>query len=334
VSYDSLHGARGQITGRYVGRKLQRLPRGNVVKTFNLCEKSEDRMSFLKVARLCVPAMALLVGCTTRQTTPSVNGSGVEFVAAFRQAHEQRDLEAMLRLFCGDRVTPEVRNFTEDNLKTGFDEKIADIRVTAEHPKGRTDVFVRTGITYRFNSPVVAELIIEHPPQSKGSSSTSEWPLALKEGHYCIAQFAPAEGSAAQQPVASSSSPDQATQPSPSGRIGEAAHPTVVPAKTALIVRFGEDIGLKTAKAGGSFSATVAEPVVVDGVTVISAGSPVQGIVSKKGEYGPEVTLTSLTVNNKSHKISTGSWGFNQEIVFPAGSQMKFELVFPLKLDQ
>jgi len=290
-------------------------------------------MSFLKVARFFVPAMALLVGCTTKQATPSVNGSGVEFVAAFRQAHDHRDLEAISKLYCGDRVTPEVRNFTEDNLKTGFDEKIADIRVTTEHPKGRTDVFVRNGITYRFNLPVVAELIIEHPPQSKGSSSTSEWPLALKEGHYCIAQFAPAEGSAA-QPVASSGSPDQATQPSPSGGIGEVAHPTVVPAKTALIVRFGEDIGLKTAKAGGSFSATVAEPVVVEGVTVISAGSPVQGIVSQKGEYSPEVTLTSLTVNNKSHKISTGSWGINKEVVFPAGSQMKFELVLPLNLNK
>lgn len=91
-----------------MGRKLQRLPRGNVVKTLNRCEKSEDRMSFLKVARLCVPAMALLVGCTTKQATPSGNGSGVEFVAAFRQAHEQRDLEAMSKLYCGDRVTPEV----------------------------------------------------------------------------------------------------------------------------------------------------------------------------------------------------------------------------------
>ena len=287
-------------------------------------------MSFTKVVRLCVLAMALVVGCTSKQATTSVgNESGEEFVAAFRQAHEQRDLEAMSKLFCGDRVTPEVRNATEDNLKTGFDEKIADIRVSTEHPKGRTDVFVRNGITYKFNLPVVAELIIEHPPQSKGSSSISDYPLALKEGHYCIAQMAPAEGSAA-QPVASSGSP----QPSPSGRTGEVAQPTVVPAKTILIVRLGEDIGLKTAKACGSFSATVAEPVVVDGVTVISAGSPVRGIVSKKGEYSPDVTLTSLTVNNKSHKISTGSVIINQEFVFPAGSQMKFELTLPLKLNK
>jgi hypothetical protein len=83
-------------------------------------------MSFLKVARLCVPAMALLVGCTTKQATPSVNGSGVEFVAAFRQAHEQRDLEAMSKLYCGDRVTPEVRKVTEDHLKSAFDRHQSD----------------------------------------------------------------------------------------------------------------------------------------------------------------------------------------------------------------
>jgi hypothetical protein len=195
-------------------------------------------------------------------------------------------------------------------------------------------VFIRNGITYKFNLPVVAELIVENPPQSKGSSNTSDYPLALKEGHYCIAQMVPAEGPVAQQPVDSSGSPEQATQQSPSSRTSDAAQPAAVPAKTALIVRLGEDIGLKTAKAGGSFSATLAEPVVVDGVTVVSAGSPVQGIVSKKGEYSPEVTLTALTVNNKSHRISTGSVTINQEIVFPAGSQMKFELVFPLKLDK
>jgi hypothetical protein len=291
-------------------------------------------MSFLKLARLCVPVTALLVGCTTKQSIPSVKPLESDFIAAFRQAHDRRDLEAMSKLFCGDRVTPEVKTLTEDHLKSAFDEKITAIRLTTEHPKGRTDVFVRNGTTYKFNLPVVAELVVENPPQSKESFSTSDYPLALKEGRYCIAQMAPAEGSAAQEPLASSISADQATQPSPSGRTSEAAQPTVVPAKTALIVRLGEDIGLKTAKAGGNFSATVAEPVVVDGVTVISVGSPVQGIVSKKGDYSPDVTLTSVTMNGTSHKISTGYVTFNQEVVFPAGSQMKFEFVFPLKLSQ
>jgi hypothetical protein len=38
-------------------------PAETFVITLNLCEKSEDRMSILKLTRLCVPATALLVGC-------------------------------------------------------------------------------------------------------------------------------------------------------------------------------------------------------------------------------------------------------------------------------
>jgi hypothetical protein len=239
----------------------------------------------------------------------------------------------MSKLFCGDRVTPEVRTVTEEHLKTSFDEKIADIRVTREHPKGRTDVFVRNSITYKFNLPVVAELIVENPPQSKETSSTSDYPLALKDGRYCIAQMTPAERSEV-QPLATSGSPDQAAQPSPSRTGSEVAQPTVIPAKTALIVRLIQDIGLKTARAGGNFSAMVAEPVEVYGITVIAAGSPVSGIVSKMDEYSPDVTLTSVVVNNKSHKISTRSVTINEEVVFPAGSQMRFELVLPLKLKE
>jgi len=45
------------------------------------------------------------------------------------------------------------------------------------------------------------------------------------------------------------------------------------------------------------------------------------------------VGKTSLTVNGKSYKISTGYVTFNQEVVFPARSEMKFEFVLPLKLN-
>jgi hypothetical protein len=39
-------------------------------------------MNFLKVARLGVPATALLVGCTSRQAAPSAKELGSEFIAA------------------------------------------------------------------------------------------------------------------------------------------------------------------------------------------------------------------------------------------------------------
>jgi hypothetical protein len=288
-------------------------------------------MSILKLACLWATATALLVGCTSKQST-STNALGSEFMAAFRQAHDHRDLEAMSKLFCWDRVTPEIRKITEDYLRGAFDDKIVDIKLTTEHPQGRPDVYVRNGITYRFNLPVVAELVVQNPPLPKEASSGTYYPLGTKDGRYLIAQMAPVEGPEARERTAPSGLPEQTSQPSQSGKTSEVAQPTVVPAGTVLMVRLGEDLGLKTTKAGGKFSATVAQPVVVDGVTVIPAGSPVQGIVTKKGDYSPDVTLTSVTVNGRPQKISTGYVTFNEDVVFPARSEMKFEFVFPLKL--
>jgi hypothetical protein len=289
-------------------------------------------MSILKLTYPWVTAAALLVGCSSKQSTSSTNALGSEFTAAFRQAHDHRDLEAMSKLFCWDRVTPEIRKSTEDYLRGAFDDKIVDIKLTTEHPQGRPDVYVRNGITYRFNLPVVAELVVQNPPLPKEAFSGTYYPLGTRDGRYLIAQMAPVQGSEAQERPAPSGLPEQTSQPSQSGKTTEAAQPTVVPAETVLMVRLGEDLGLKTIKAGGKFSATVAQPVVVDGVIVIPAGSRVQGIVAKKGDYSPDVTLTSVTVNGRPQKISTGYMTFNEGVVFPAGSEMKFEFVFPLKL--
>jgi hypothetical protein len=288
-------------------------------------------MSFLKLAGLWLPATALLAGCMTKQSTPSAKASGSEFIGVFRQAHDRHDIEALTKLVCWDRVPPEMRKSSEDSLAAFFDDKIVDVKLTMEHPEGQPNVYVRNGVTYRFNLPVVAELVVENPPLSKGSFSGTYYPLAVKDGRYCIAQMAPVEGLETQQPLASSSSAEHAIQSSQTGNTSEAEQPTVVPAKTVLIVRLGEDVGLKTIKAGGNFSATVAQPVVVNGVTLIPAGSSVHGIVAKKGDYSPDMTLTSVTMNGTSHKISTSYVTFNEEVVFPAGSQMNFEFLFPLK---
>ncbi len=289
-------------------------------------------MSFLKLAGLWLLATALLVGCTSRQSTPSNKALGSEFIAAFREAHDHHDIEAVSKLFCWDRVTTDVRKVTEDFLKTGFDDKIVDIKLTTEHPIQRIDVYVRDGVTYRFNLPLVAELVVENPPLPKEAFSGTYYPLGVKDGSYCIAQMAPVEGSEAHPHLAAPSSAEQTTQVPQAGKTSEAAQPTVVPAKTVLVVRLAEDLGLKTRQAGGSFSGTVAQPVAVDGVILIPVGSFVQGIVAKKPNYSPHATLTSVTVNGTSHKISTEYMNFNEDVVFPAGSQITFELLFPLNL--
>jgi hypothetical protein len=58
-----------------------------------------------------------------------------------------------------------------------------------------------------------------------------------------------------------------------------------VPAGTALSVRIGQTISAKTSNVGDSFSGTLAQPVVIHGVTVLRAGAPVTGtVVASKGQ--------------------------------------------------
>ena len=76
----------------------------------------------------------------------------------------------------------------------------------------------------------------------------------------------------------------------------------------------------------------VSNPVQVNSVTVIPAGAIVRGTVTKRGEYSPEMTLTSVIVNGKSHSVRTVSITFNEQISYPADSEVSFELVWPLEL--
>jgi hypothetical protein len=93
-----------------------------------------------------------------------------------------------------------------------------------------------------------------------------------------------------------------------------APQPIVVPAGTMLTVRLGEALGSKTSQAGQTFSATLAQPVDVDGKTVIPSGASAAGVVVDakplgrfKGAASLQVKLTSITVNGSEHPIETSS---------------------------
>lgn len=94
----------------------------------------------------------------------------------------------------------------------------------------------------------------------------------------------------------------------------EAPKAVVVPAGTVLTVRLGESVGSKISTAGQSFSATLAEPVTVDGNTVIPAGASASGTVVDakplgrfKGGASLQLKLTSITVNGAERSIETSS---------------------------
>jgi hypothetical protein len=126
------------------------------------------------------------------------------------------------------------------------------------------------------------------PPPSSSSSAQSATPAAPP-------QAAPA----AAAPVA---------QPAPPPR------PTVIPAGTRVRVTLGEALGSKISQTGQSFSATVADPIVVSGVTVVRAGAPATGTVVAakslgrfKGAAELAIRLDTIRAEGSSYPVSTST---------------------------
>jgi hypothetical protein len=88
--------------------------------------------------------------------------------------------------------------------------------------------------------------------------------------------------------------------------------PVVIPSGTVLTVRLQQAIGSKSSQQGDRFQASLAEPVVMSGKTVIPAGSIASGTVTEahaagrfKGGATLNVVLDSLTVHGAPHSIQT-----------------------------
>jgi hypothetical protein len=86
----------------------------------------------------------------------------------------------------------------------------------------------------------------------------------------------------------------------------------VVPAGTTLSVRLAEKLGSKISQAGQSFAATLDKDLVLDGKTVIAAGTTVNGEVAfvrpggaMVAEPNLQIKLTSINVNNADLAVAT-----------------------------
>jgi hypothetical protein len=284
-----------------------------------------------------VAAAAALAGCsTTRSSSPGSAGpSQSHFIEAYRRAHDTHDVESMRKLYCWDGVTPDIREITE-RYNYDFEEKITDIKLTSEHPKERPNEYIKDGVTYGFNLPVVLELVVEYPPLSKGAHSANYYAVGIKDGRYLIALMAPKQGSvqapSSSAPTASKTGP--AREPEQIPETSVPGQPIVVPDNTTLTIRLKQVVGAKLINTGGAFSATVGEPVEVNGITVIPAGAAVQGIVTKDGIYSPQLALNSVTVSGTPRRIQTSSISLGEQIEYPAGTELSFKLVRPLDLQR
>lgn len=92
------------------------------------------------------------------------------------------------------------------------------------------------------------------------------------------------------------------------------AKPTVVPAGTVITVRLGQSVGSKISQPGQSFSATLANPVEIDGKVVIPDGASATGTVVDakplgrfKGGAALELRLSSIQIHGTDHPVETSA---------------------------
>jgi hypothetical protein len=92
------------------------------------------------------------------------------------------------------------------------------------------------------------------------------------------------------------------------------AEPIVIPSGTTLTVRLGEAVGSKISQAGQSFSATLANAIVIGGKTAIPAGTAATGIVTDAKPLGRfaggaslSLKLTSMNLNGTDSAIQTAA---------------------------
>jgi hypothetical protein len=123
---------------------------------------------------------------------------------------------------------------------------------------------------------------------------------------------APDAANSSSSAMAGSTSPGAPSKAAPGKPTAEAPKPVVIPAGTVITVRLGDSLSSKTSQAGQAFTATVAEPVQVDGKDVIPTGASASGTVTDakplgrfKGGASLSVRLTSINVNGTDLPIQT-----------------------------
>ena len=107
-----------------------------------------------------------------------------------------------------------------------------------------------------------------------------------------------------------------------------------LPVMTAFTVKLDQPVNAKAAGNGTGFTASIKEPVQIDGITVIPANSSAAGLVSKETQGSGRLELNSVFVNGRMYRITTSPIPFTQRTPLRAGSTMTFYLVLSLNLQK
>jgi hypothetical protein len=95
---------------------------------------------------------------------------------------------------------------------------------------------------------------------------------------------------------------------------GSGTDPVMVPERTAIHVTLDQSLATNRSRPGDHFEATVSEPVVIDGKTVIPQGAHAEGLVVDSRESGRlmgrarlRLALQTVDVNGQNYDVRTFS---------------------------
>jgi hypothetical protein len=130
----------------------------------------------------------------------------------------------------------------------------------------------------------------------------------LEQARQKAAQTSPAAAAApegaqtAAQPASGSSSPATTSVAPPP----PAPKPVTVPAGTQIVIRTNTTLSTKDLKSGDHFSATLQQPLVVDGVTIAAKGAEVEGVVVESDPGGRVKGVAQLGIALRSVQTAAG----------------------------
>jgi len=105
-----------------------------------------------------------------------------------------------------------------------------------------------------------------------------------------------------------------------------------VPVMTALTVKLDQAMNARAAANGATFTATLKQPVEVDGQEIIPAGASAGGLMSKESPNNAQMELNSVFVNGRSYRITTESLPLGQKTALPAGATLTFHLMLSFSI--
>lgn len=116
------------------------------------------------------------------------------------------------------------------------------------------------------------------------------------------------------------------------GSMANAGSGRSVPVMTALTVKLDQAFNARSAANGAVFTATLKEPVEVDGRVIIPAGASAGGVLNKESQNSAEMELNSVFVSGRMYRITTEPVAIGQKSVLRPGSTLTFHLILALNL--